>query len=62
MHVVWSNIGMAPKKESIGCNAAYRHATKSNIETHTKETLLSRIGWLLKRAGKKKSDSAAKKD
>ena len=45
-------------------NAAFlRRAIKAvgPIEKQTKETLLPRIGWLLKRAAKKKSDSAAKK-
>ena len=35
---------------------------KSNIEKHTKETMLSTIGWLFKRAAKNTRDSAAKKE
>ena len=35
---------------------------KSSIEKHKKETMLSIIGWLFKRAAKNTRDSAAKKE
>ena len=61
-----SNLVISVRPQERVHNAAYRHrATKTvgPIETHTKYTLLSRIGWLLKSAAKKKkSDSAAKKE
>ena len=59
MHVVISWYG--PKKEPI-MPLTDTERQMSSIETHTKETLMSRIGWLLKSAAKKKSDPVAKKE